>query len=163
MVRRMRWTVGAAALLAVMAASACGKAPPKDAGSAVQGLLAAVQSGDATAFEAAVDRPALRADLRRQMEAVAQENSVQVDGGPSDQALDRMIAPEIVARIRAETDAPLKTISRDLVCLPDRTPAQACLLTFAHQKKQKTRPAGWRLVGLRAPDPSVQISIDLGG
>jgi hypothetical protein len=163
MVRRMRWTVWAAALVAVMAAGACGKAPAKDADSAVQGLLIAAQAGDARGFEAAVDRSALRADLRRQLVSMAERNGVEVDGGPSDQVLDRMIGPEAVARAHADAGPTLKTLSRDLVCLPDRTPGQACLLTFARQKKQGQRPAGWRLVGMPAPDPSVQISIDLGG
>jgi hypothetical protein len=146
-----------------MTLSACGKAPAKDAAADVQGFLTAAESGDAKAFEAGVDRGAVRADLRRQLVSVAQENGVVVDGGPSEQALDRMIAPEAVARVDAEADGPLKKLSGDLVCLPDGTAAQTCLLTFARQKKAKHRPAGWRLVGMQAPDPAVQIGIDLGG
>jgi hypothetical protein len=156
---------GAAPLIALVLLTACSKDPPKEAAGSVQGFLTAAANGDAAGFEAAVDRPAVRADLRRQLVAVAQAAGVEVDGGPSDPALDRMIVPEAVRQVEAAAGGPapeaataaelapfLKKLSGDRVCLHDDTAEQACLLTFARQKAAKGRPAAWRLVGMQAPD-----------
>jgi hypothetical protein len=166
----------AAAALLVLTTAACSRAPGKDAASAVQGFLAAARSGDAARFEAALDRPAVRADLRRQLIVVARENGVEVDGGPSDLALDRMIGPETVRMVAAEAAAPvpadadpeafgkrLKATADGAVCLHDASPQARCLLTFARQKAAHHRPAAWRLVAMQAPDETVQISVDVGG
>jgi len=130
----------------------------------VQDLLAAVEAGDAARFEALIDRPALRADLRGQMIAVARANGLDV-GGPSDQALDRMIGPQALKLVSAGDQAPLaappskaqvaallKPIDKTRVCLHDLTPQQTCRLAFARE------PAGWRLVGMPAGDLTIQIA-----
>lgn len=158
-----------AALIALVLLAGCSKAAPKDAAGAVQGFLTAAATGDATAFEAALDRPALRADLRRQLVAVAQAHGVEVDGGPSDPALDRMISPEAIRQVEAlgggpapegataaELEPLLKKLPNDRVCLHDATAGQACLLTFARQKGAKARPAAWRLVAMQAPDEGAE-------
>jgi hypothetical protein len=155
--------IGAALALAMIsvAALAAGQGSGKDAAPAVQGLLSAAAAGDAAGFEAAIDRPALRADLRRQLIDIARENEVEVEGGPSDAALDRRIGPEIV-RLAAADAGPvgdhLKKIGKAQVCLTGEGPAAPCLLTFA---KTKGKP-GWRLVGMQAPARSVDVGVDLG-
>lgn len=157
---RMHSAVAAAALTLLVAA--CGKAPAKDAGVAVQALLAAVQTGDAQAFEAGVDRPALRADLRRQMIAVGQQAGLDV-GGPSDSALDRMIGPDAfhltlggaplaAPPSTAQVATQLKPVAKDRVCLHALDAGQACLLTFAREN------GAWRLVAMPADHPAIELA-----
>ena len=157
MVAGMFRTVGVAAVAAlVLAAAACARKPAERAESgAVQALLASAWSQDDARFEAVVDRPAVRADLRRQLSRLAEANALAVDGGASDAALDRMITPHAfrlvdamsgmplaAAPSRAQAAALLKPLGDDRVCVHDQTAEQNCLLTFA---KAKT---GWRLVGM---------------
>ncbi len=160
---RMRWVAALAALL--LSVQACARKPPEPADAdAAQALLAAAWSGDARRFEAAVDRPALRADLRRQLMAVAQANALSVEGGASDAALDRMITPQAVrltqagggplaaAPSRAQAAALLKPAGPGRVCVQATTPDPVCLLTFAKQA------AGWRLVAMAPPGFTVQVA-----
>jgi Protein of unknown function (DUF2939) len=152
-----------ALLSASLALIACGD-PRKGAAEAAQGLLTAVQSGDRQAFEAHLDRPALRGDLRAQMEGVARQNGVDVPGGPSDFALDRMIDPEAFRLVQAHGGQPLpkapspaqvaaliKPIDKAHACVHDLTPQQRCVLTFAKEKP------GWKLVGMPAADITVAV------
>jgi hypothetical protein len=146
-----------AALAALLLlAQACARKPQESgAADAAQALLTAAWAGDDKGFEAQIDRPALRADLRRQLMAVAQANALSVEGGASDQALDRMITPDAfrmvqtttgeplpAAPTRAQTAALLKPAGADRACIQAVPPQQACLLTFAKEQ------AGWRLVGM---------------
>jgi len=162
MVRRMlRWVRVAALGALLLTAAGCGDKPKADATRAAQGLLAAAQAGDATAFEAYLDRPKIRADLREQLVDVARARGLEVDGGPSDIALDRMIAPEAFHIVQAGTGAPLaaapspeqvalivRRVDDRRVC--DLTPAAACILTFAREA------SGWRLIGMLARDLKIE-------
>lgn len=166
MVRRMtKWWVRAAALTALaVALQACGDRPDKQAMAAVQGLLTAVQTGNAGGFEALLDRPALRADLRKQITSVARRDDLVVDGGPSELALDNMISPQAFRLVQAGSGAPLtaapsKTQVEDLVkrlddhrvCVHDLTPKQTCIVTFA-----KEAP-GWRMIGMLAGGVTIAV------
>lgn len=119
-----------------------------DVARSAEQLLAAASAGDRVAFEAHVDRSAVRDDLRRQMQDLARANGLEVDGGPSDFALDRMIGPDAVRRMRLEAEAEaLKTRIRmdgRRACLPGES--DRCLLTFAKAD------GDWRLVGMQARD-----------
>jgi hypothetical protein len=151
----------------VLVAQGCARKSHEDGGAsaAAQGLLAAVWSGDDQAFEAAVDRPALRSDLRRQLMAVARANALAVDGGASDAALDRMINPDAfrlvdtrtgqplaAAPTRAQAAALLRPAGKDRACVQGAAPAGSCLLTFAKEA------AGWRLVGIAPPGFVVPVA-----
>jgi len=157
MVRPMVGMVRVAALAAlVLATQGCARKPAeRGETAAAQALLASAWSEDAQGFESVVDRPAVRADLRQQLERVAQANALGVEGGASDAALDRMITPHAFRVVAAGSGAPLpapptreqaaallKPDGKDRVCLHDQTPQAVCLLTFAKAK------AGWRLVGM---------------
>jgi hypothetical protein len=159
-----RWLRAAALSAAALVTQACGRDAGRDAAGAAQALLAAVQANDAAAFEALIDRPALRADLRQQMIGVARANGLDV-GGPSDAALDRMIGPLAFHLAQAGGRAPLagppspaqvaaqlKTLDKTRACLHDLTPQQACLLTFAREKP------GWRLVAMPAEHVTIEIA-----
>jgi len=153
MVRKL--TIAALAAL-VLTASGCGRKPPEAAAApTVQALLSAAWRGDKQSFEAAVDRAAVRADLRRQLMAVAQASGLAVEGGASDAALDRMITPDAfrladaasgqplaAAPSEVQTEALIKPLGKDRACVHDQSPQQACLLTFARGS------AGWRLVAM---------------
>ena len=152
--------LGAAVALVTIsvAALAAGRGTDKDAAASVSALLTAVQAGDAQTFEAAIDRPALRGDLRRQMQAVAHERGVDVEGGPSDMTLDRMIGPDAV-RLATEdarqVEGHLKKTGQHEVCLTDSD--ADCVLTFA-----RAHGKVWRLVGMQAPAQVVDVGVDLG-
>ena len=158
-----RWLAAAALGAAMMTVHGCGKSAGADASGAAQGLLAAAQSADSPAFEAWLDRPALRGALREQMIAVARQNGLDV-GGPSDSALDRMIGPQALRLVQPGSGAPLaaapslaqaaammKPLDKTHACLHDLTPQQACVLTFARET------AGWRLVAMPAGDLTIAV------
>jgi hypothetical protein len=160
MVRAMdRWVRAAALLALAMSMQGCGreKGTAPDATASAQALLAAVQTGDARSFEAHLDRPALRADLREQLLAVARARGLDVVGGASDLALNRMIAPEAFHLVRSQDGAQLTTpptaaqiaplmtpVAKDRACVHDLAAPARCLLTFARGA------TGWRLVAMPA-------------
>lgn len=156
MVRRMvRWLRAAALVALVMTTQACGRKSAPDGAEAAQSLLAAIWAGDARAFEASLDRPAIRADLRQQLTGLARANTLDVQGGASDAALDRMIGTAAFRLVQSGTGAPLpaapslaqaaalmKPLGKNRACLRGETPDQPCLLTFAKQNGE------WKVVGM---------------
>src|SRR4051794_36824334 len=166
MVQPMLRTVWVAALAAcVMMAEGCGRKPVEvEAAGPAQALLTAAWTGDAKAFEAGLDRIAVRHDLRQQLLQVAQANTLAVEGGASDAALDRMITPDSFKLVEAGAGAPLsgapspgqtvalmKPLGKDRACLHDVTPQKSCVLTFAKEA------AGWRLVAMRPAGFNLEI------
>jgi hypothetical protein len=167
MVARMLRTVRIAAAAAILLnLAACGRsAPAAQAAPEAQSLLAAVWTGDSEAFEAGLDRAALRADLRQRLLQVAQANSLAIEGGASDAALDRMISPSAFKLVAAGTGAPLseaptraqtaammRDLGKDRACLHDLTPEQGCVLTFARQAGH------WRLVAMPPAGFDLQVA-----
>lgn len=155
-----------ASLIAVSLAGCSGPAPRGAADSASR-LLAAAAKGDRVAFEAEIDRPAVRDDVRRQMSEVARAKLLDVEGGPSEFALDRMIGPDALRLVRAGTGevvtaAPsagqiagrMKSIDGQHACLSNEGTPDRCLLTFAKTKD------GWRLVGMLASDIRIEVAGD---
>jgi len=152
MVRLLRF-----GFLAALAATlvGCGrKSPQAEAAQAARELLAAAWSGDAAGFEARLDRPAVRQDLRRQLAQLAQASTLSVEGGASDAALDRMISPAafrvtaadggaLAAEPSAAQVEPLVAAAgKDHACLHAAQSAQPCLLSFAREAQ------GWKLVAM---------------
>lgn len=150
-----------ALILAAACLGGCNIGVRADAAKGVAKFLSAARTGDRPAFEAAIDRPRLREDLRGQLIAVAREQGLEVEGGPSDFALDRMISPEAFRLLQADLGpippkalaAAIKVVDRRHVCLPEAPQSDTCLLTFAKEK------ADWRLVGMRARDPKLAVAI----
>lgn len=148
----------AAALLA-----GCGGPAPQGAAESASRLLAAAVAGDRVAFEAEIDRPAVRDDVRRQIAEVARGNVLEVEGGPSEFALDRMISPAAIRLVHAGTGQPLQAaptvgqVSKLMraadggrACVEGRK--GDCLLTFAREKRH------WRLVGMKAMDVEIEVA-----
>lgn len=139
---------------------ACGGGSRTTAAEDVNRFLTAVAQDDRTAFETLVDRPAVRDDLRGQIVSVARAEGVEVEGGPSDFALDRMIAPATLRLVEAaegRVEPPtaealagqLKTLDAHSVCLTAKSQADRCLLTFRRTKKNP-----FRLVAMQMAPPT---------
>lgn len=179
MVRPMVRMVRVAALAAlVLAMQGCARKPAqRPEAAAAQALLASVWSEDSHGFEAVVDRAAVRADLRQQLLQVARENTLAIEGGASDAALDRMITPHAFRLVAAGTGAPLaapptreqaaallKPAGKDRVCLHDQTPQETCVLTFAKEtrgandKKGAKDNGAWRLVAMAPAGFTIAVS-----
>lgn len=143
----------------------CGRGVPEEAIASADALFDAVVARDRVAFEAAVDRRAVREDLRAQLVQVARANGLEVDGGPSEFALDRMIAPEALRLVdgdgRRVFEAPkpeqvaemLQPAGKGRVCVPGA--GTDCVLTFARQKGEDG--PRWRLVAMRAQDLTIRV------
>ncbi|WP_296595353.1 hypothetical protein [Phenylobacterium sp.] len=150
--------------LAGLSLAGCGGAAPKGAAETASRLLAAALKNDRVAFEAEIDRAAVREDVRRQVAEMARSSALDVDGGPSEFALDRMISPDAVRVVDAQgrrlTHAPsagevaplMKPAAGSRVCLRDAQTRNDCLLTFAKEERR------WRLVGMKARDLQVQMA-----
>jgi hypothetical protein len=152
----------ALAALAV-AASGCDIGVRADASKAIARFLTAVHDNDRKAFEAGIDRQALRADLREQLTALARTKGVVVDGGPSEFALDRMISPAAFRLVEAQTGQALHVApnaaaialmmqvrDRSHVCVGDPGKPR-CALSFAKQE------GTWRLVGMQATNLKIEV------
>ena len=162
MVRGMlRTGFRAAGLLIALALVSCSLDVRADASKGVARFLDAVRTGDRAAFEASIDRPALRADLRDQLAELGRANGLDVEGGASEFALDRMITPEAFRLVEAQTGQALPVAptaaqvallmhvqDRKHVCLGEAVQGH-CLLAFAKRR------GSWRLVGMRATELKV--------
>jgi hypothetical protein len=152
------WSAAAAALVLV-GAGACGD-PRQQAAPDVRKFLAAAAGDDRMVFEAHIDRPAVRADLKGQLLAEPEVRALQDQLGEDtgDVAADRMISPQSFRLLRVgagqlpsktastrEIAQRLKILAPERVCLLDATDKSLCLLTFAKQGGR------WKLVGLHAP------------
>jgi hypothetical protein len=135
---------------------ACGLGERGQASKAIAGFLATVQKDDSAAFEKGIDRAALQGDLRDQLAEMGKAGGMDVDGGASEFALDRMISPQAVRLVAAQTapnwppaPTPAQVVPRlkvrDLshACL-EQVGTKKCLLDFAK------RDGVWRLVGMPA-------------
>src|SRR5258708_3375960 len=112
---------------------AWGLDPRKAAGTDIAKFLAAVQRDDPAAIEAALDRPALRADLRDQLAALGRASGIDVGNGPSEFAMDRMITTQAIRLAEARTGLPPTPTAAPLapaVKMHDTT--RACVLDAAN-------------------------------
>lgn len=143
----------------------CGGAAPRGAAESASRLIAAALKDDRAAFEAQIDRKAVREDLRRQVAAVARTDALEVDGGPSEFALDRMIGPQALTVIAAGSGrtpaappsasavaAQMKMIDDKRACVRAAPSGGDCVLTFARADR------GWRLVGMKAMGARLEVS-----
>jgi len=154
----------AAAFLALsLALCGCSLDVRADASRGIARFFDAVHRGDRKAFEAAIDRPALRSDLRDQLATLGKANALDVGEGASEFALDRMITPGAFQPVEARTGrllpvAPtaaqialtMKVRDKTHVCVTDPG-KDRCVLTFAK------RGLTWRLVAMQATDLRIEV------
>lgn len=138
----------------------CGLDTRYEAASDVRNMLTAAQTGDAEAFEAHIDRARLKESVREQVMQNARAQGIEVGGGPSDAALDRMIAPDAFRLVKlsdggAVPETPSQAeialmldIEGRTACLrqPGSDDSAACLMAF--EKQGQT----WKLVAVQAAD-----------
>ncbi len=130
----------------------------------VQAFFTAVQADDHAAFDAHVDRPAIRADMRRQLTTLASGEGFgpgeleQVLGGRmADSLIDRMIQPESFRIVWVRSGMPGKTapnavqiavmlrmIGADRACMHNLRTPDRCIMTF------RDEAGTWKLVGVQA-------------
>jgi hypothetical protein len=134
----------------------CGLGERGDASRAIARFLAAADKGDRTAFEAGVDRKALRADLADQMADLGRNHGLDIGEPPTEFVLDRLISPLAVqqAATRTAPNWPARPTAQQIVprmkvrdithvCLEEQG-SKKCLLTF-------TKADGaWRLTAMPA-------------
>jgi hypothetical protein len=143
--------------------SACGPSPKVGASKDIARFLDAVVRDDHKVFLAGVDRPEVQGDLRAQVTELARLKAVDVDGGPSEFAIDRMISPDAFHLLDARTGQPLtvaptlgqvqamlKVRNATRVCLDDAT-TKSCRITFAK------RGDAWLLVGMPATNLRIAV------
>ncbi len=164
MVRGMLRTGPAVALLLFsLTLPGCSLDVRADASKGVARFLDAVRTGDRETFEASIDRPALRSDLREQLAELGRANGLDV-GGASDFALNRRITPDAFKLVEARTGqvvpvAPtaaqvavlMKVRDRSHVCLTNPG-AGACVLSFTKRK------GVWRLTGMQAHEMKIELA-----
>ena len=154
-----------AAVLAVLALtlSACASLPKFEAAGDVHDFLVSIRNADRAAFDAHVDKPALKAQLRARLLAETAKakggDSLQVLGalfaGPLvDAAADALIRPEVFRAVaeylgyKPEQAIPdrfviaqaLRRIDTDRVCAVEKK-SGPCVLTFQNEG------GTWKLVG----------------
>ena len=150
-------------IAAAFVLSGCGGSAPQGAAESASRLLAAALKGDRVAFEAEIDRAAVRDDVRRQIADVARGKALDVEGGPSEFALDRMISPGAIRVVHAGTGEALTVapstgqVAKMMTALDGRRACVRgkkgdCLLTFAMERRD------WRLVGMKAMDVEIEVA-----
>ncbi|HLZ75726.1 hypothetical protein [Phenylobacterium sp.] len=145
----------------------CGLGARRSGSAAIANFLAAAQKDDRAAFEAALDRPALRSDLSEQLADVGKTHEVDV-GGPSEFALDRMISPQAI-RLTAARVAPgwpaaptaaqivphMKARGLTFVCLEEAA-TKKCLLSFRREN------GTWKLAAMAFTPPPAAAATSQG-
>ncbi|MBS0334756.1 MAG: hypothetical protein JSS35_18450 [Proteobacteria bacterium] len=156
-------TGGAVAVLGIsLLLAGCGLGERGDASRAIARFLAAVDRGDRAAFEAGLDRKALRADLAEQMGELGRNRGLDIGEPPSEFVLDRMVSLPAVRQAAARTAPgwPAQPTAQQIVphmkvrdfthvCLEEQA-TKRCLLSF-------TKTAGaWRLSAMPSRAAHVQ-------
>jgi hypothetical protein len=159
------------ALFAVLALSGCAAATRIDAAGDVHAFLISIRDGDKAAFDAHVDRPVLKEQIRaRLMAEAAKRKDTQGDlaalgvllGKPLVDAMaDRLIEPDVFRAVAeylgysAQTPIPnqltiaqaLRPVDDTHVCVARKKDAP-CILTFRNED------GVWRLIGFEG-DPKM--------
>jgi hypothetical protein len=146
--------------LATLALSACATATRYDAAGDIHALLVAIRDNDRQAFDAHVDRPALKAQMKSRLTATAIERGgafggavAQMLGGVSDALVDAALQPQVFLAVaeakgyrpskplpgRVAITGSLRYLEGDRVCVTGKKDGP-CLLVFANES------GTWRLI-----------------
>lgn len=147
-------------LATLLALGACGLDVRYEAAGDVRAMLTAAQTGDVKTFEAHIDRPKLKENMRAQILQSARAQGIEVGGGPSEAALDRMITPDAFRLVKPETGERLaETPSQaEIAMMLDVEDGRACLRRAAAQDPHACAMAfekqggTWKLVAVQAVD-----------
>jgi hypothetical protein len=152
------------ALLA-FALAACATATRYDAAGDIHALLVAIRDNDRQAFDAHVDRPALKAQMKSRLTATAVQRGgafggvlAQMLGGVSDAMVDAAVQPQVFLAVaetkgyrpskplpgRVAITSSLRYLEGDRVCVTGKKDGP-CLLVFRNEG------GVWRLIGYEGP------------
>ena len=151
--------------------SACATATRYDAAGDIHALLVAIRDNDQQAFDAHVDRPALKAQIKTRITAAALQRGgplagflAETFGGVTDALVDSAARPQVFLAIaeakgyrpsqplpsRVSITSSLRYLEGDRVCVIDKRDGP-CLLVFANE-------AGtWRLVAFEGPLDALRL------
>lgn len=152
-------------LAVALSLAACATVQRLDAGGDIHALLIAIRDNDKAAFDAHIDRPALKAQLKTRITAEIIRRAgpiggvlAQSFGGVADAVIDAALQPAVFLAVaeakgyrpsqplpgRTAIAASLRALPDDRVCVVDKADGP-CLLVFANE-------AGtWRLIGYEGP------------
>jgi hypothetical protein len=153
------------AALAALSLSACATVERYDAAGDIHALLVSIRDNDKQAFDAHVDRPALKAQLKTRITAEITRRAgafggvlAQTFSGIADPVIDAAVQPNVFLAVaeakgyrpsqplpgRAAIAASLRALPDDRVCAIDKKDGP-CLLVFGNE-------AGtWRLIAYEGP------------
>lgn len=142
------------------------------AATGVHDFLAAVQAGDQAAFEAHIDRPALRASLRDRLNsALGAGEAKEVLGAllgsrSADSALDQMLTPESFRIIWRASRLPTDRVPTAAEISPFmimQAPGQACVRRGLKSNRCaldfKNEGGTWKLVGVEVGGKALEKAI----
>ena len=148
-----------------LALAACATATRYDAAGDIHALLVAIRDNDRPAFDAHVDRPALKAQMKSRLTATAIQRGgafggalAQMLGGVSDAVVDAAVQPQVFLAVaeskgyrpskplpgRVAITSSLRYLEGDRVCVTGKKDGP-CLLVFANEA------GAWRLVAFEGP------------
>ena len=151
--------------------AACATVERIDAAGDIHALLVSIRDNDKQAFDAHVDRPALKAQLKTRITAEIIKNAgqfggalAQVFGGVADPLIDAAVQPSVFLAVaeskgyrpsqplpgRAAIAASLRPLQDQRVCVIEKRDGP-CLLVFRNE-------AGtWRLIGYEGPKDLLKL------
>ena len=150
---------------------ACATATRYDAAGDIHALLVAIRDDDGPAFDAHVDRPALKAQMKSRLTATAIQRGgafgallAQALGGMTDALVDAAVQPQVFLAVaeakgyrpskplpgRVAITGSLRYLEGDRVCVVDRA-GGSCLLVFRNES------GTWRLVAFEGPLDALKL------
>jgi len=166
----MKWVHAVVLTVALLSLAACAEATKIDAASDIRAFLISIRDGDRATFDAHVDRPLLKEQIRARLLAAAAKRG---GGGDlaalglvlarplADQLSDALIQPDVFRAVAeyfgysAQTPIPgsltiaasLRRLDDDRVCVA-KTQDGPCILVFRNEQ------GVWRLIGFEG-DPAM--------
>jgi hypothetical protein len=160
-------------LIAVLALAlaACATATRYDAAGDIHALLVAIRDNDKAAFDAHVDRPALKAQMKDRLSAMAIQRGgalggllAQTFGGMTDVLVDAAVQPQVFLAVaeakgyspskplpgRVAITGSLRYLEDDRVCVVSKKDGP-CLLVFRNES------GTWRLIAFEGPLDALKL------
>ncbi|MGZ3273802.1 MAG: DUF2939 domain-containing protein [Caulobacteraceae bacterium] len=159
------------AICLAMVLSACATVTRYDAAGDIHVLLVAIRDDDRQAFDAHVDRPALKAQMKARLTATAIQRGgalgaflAQTFGGMTDALVDAAVQPQVFRAVaeakgyrssrplpsRVAITGSLRYLEGERVCVVDKKDGP-CLLVFRNES------GTWRLVAFEGPLDALKL------
>jgi hypothetical protein len=151
--------------------AACATATRYDAAGDIHALLVAIRDNDRPAFDAHVDRPALKAQMKERLTAMAVQRGgafggllAETFGGLTDALVEAAVQPEVFLTVaeakgyrpsqplpgRVAVTGSLRYLEGDRVCVTGKKDGP-CLLVFRNES------GTWRLIAFEGPLDALKL------